>query len=268
MVGERAEDDVDWNDPWMDEGIGPLQAGGLYTFAARKGTGKSFSLLRQGLLLADAGTSVLYVSLEDPVREIGRRVNGAPFPSKVKDRVKLFVPDRPRMSEVRKALESSGARVWEIDYLQVLQDDTGVSAFNRADQIRNIISELKALARKHQASVILAAQLKRPFELQPQDEPSEEFGDGKEPQEKRGSIFNIRDSSDVENQSEAVILIHRLGRLKFDQTIGAVKSRAGGDRRVFERGPGGWPTEKSKAKDLTKTGGSGYDTSNPFEGWE
>ena len=244
VVGERSEDDADWNDPFLDKAVGPLQAGGLYTFAARKGTGKSYSLLRQSLLLT---VPSLYVSLEDPLREVGRRVAAAPLSSAAKERVGLFIPDRPRMSEVAAALVASKARVWFIDYLQVLQDDTGVDTFDRQGQIRNIISELKGLARANQASIVLAAQLRRPAVGGRDDDSTyTDFGPGPGKGEPRGGIFEIRDSSDTENQSEAVILIHRLGRTKFDQTVAAVKSRGGGERRTFIRGPGGWPVARNE----------------------
>lgn len=261
IVGERAEDDVAWNDKFLDNAVGPLQVGGLYTFAARKGTGKSFSLLRQALML---DVPSVFVSLEDPIREVGRRVHAAPVAQGHKDRVKLYIPERPRLSEVGGALAASGARVWFIDYLQVLQDDLGISTFDRAGQVRNVITELKSLARKHHASVVLAAQLKRP-PVQVRDPYEEDPFEGGEP---RGTIYDIRDSSDVENQSEAVILIHRLGRLGFDQTVGAVKSRCGGERRKFQREKGGWPVVVVDNKKEES-----YDTKveakpDPFADWD
>ena len=75
VTGEVAEDDCPWNDPWLDNAVGAMQVGGVYTFAARKGTGKSFSMLRQLLLLEEPS---LFLSLEDPLREVGRRVAAAP----------------------------------------------------------------------------------------------------------------------------------------------------------------------------------------------
>lgn len=259
VTGERAEDDADWNDSFLDEAIGPMQVGGVYTFAARKGTGKSFSLLRQLLLLKEPS---LFVSLEDPRREIGRRVAAAPVSNAAKERVGLFIPARPRLSIVLDAMKQSGARVIGLDYLQVVQDDTGVSTFDRAGQVRNTISELKGALRENGQSLILTAQLKRPAQSRDRedDDTVDQFGPGRQT-EPRGTIFEIRDSSDVENQSEAVVLIHRLGRTKFDQTVAAVKSRVGGERRVFARGKGGWPevVKSTKSPDADSSDMSAYD---------
>jgi hypothetical protein len=246
ITGERSEDDVDWSDPFLDRAIGPLQVGGLYTFAARKGTGKSFSILRQHLCLQ---VPSLFISLEDPLREVGRRVAAAPVPTSAKERVALYIPERPRLSLIVEAMKESRARVIGIDYLQVIQDDTAISTFDRAGQVRNIISELKGALRENGQSGLLTAQLRRPETSREPDDTEEEFGPGRPKSEPRGTIFQIRDSSDVENQSEAVILIHRLGRDKFDQTVEAAKSSIGGERRTFKRGRGGWPEEVTKRVD-------------------
>ena len=243
ITGERAEDDADWGDPFLDNAVGPLQIGGVYTFAARKGTGKSFSMLRQLLLIEEPS---MYISLEDPRREIGRRVAAAPGLRAAKERVKLYIPARPKLTVIIDAMVKAKARVVGIDYLQVIQDDSGVGTFDRAGQVRNVITELKAVARESRISILLNAQLRRPESTHSEPDPGG-FGEPSE-KEPRGTIFHIRDSSDVENQSEAVILIHRLGRTKFDQTVAAVKGRLGGERRVFARGPGGWPEEVKGGK--------------------
>lgn len=256
IVGERSEDDCDWNDPWLDDAVGPMQVGGVYTFAARKGTGKSFSMMRQLLLLEEPS---LFVSLEDPLREVGRRVAAAPGSRAAKERVKLLIPARPRLRLIIDAMAASKARVVGLDYLQIVQDDSGSSVFDRMGQIRNIISELKGALRENNQSLILNAQLKRPRDqADDSDDTIAEFGPSRN-SEPRGTIFNIRDSSDVENQSEAVILIHRLGRTKFDQTVGAVKSRVGGERRVFARGRGGWPEVIKQTKSVDKSDSDAYD---------
>ncbi len=254
LTGDSDESDASWGDPWLDGAVGPLQVGSIYTFAARKGTGKSFGLLRQ-LLLLPAGTQSLYVSLEDPMREMGRRIAASDAPVGRKDAVLVAVPERPKLSTVVKLMAESRARVVAIDYLQVLQDDSKVSTFDRAGQVRNVVTELKATARQHGQSVLLAAQLRRPAQGGGSYDASDTFEEDEAPKEPRGTIFEIRDSSDVENQSEAVILIHRLGRKFFDQTVACAKSRMGGERRKFERGPGGWPVPVEKT-------GNGLDSSH------
>ncbi len=239
FTGDSDPSDQPWNDPWLDAAAGPMLKGGLYLFAARTGVGKSMSLLRQHLLLAQGRCPSLYISLEDPEREVGRRVTAAPFPASVKERVSFYVPASPRLSEILAVMEAIPARVVGIDYLQIIQEDTGLNTFDRAGQVRNILSALKSAARANGQSILMAAQLRRPPQSSARQDDT--FGPSDQPNpEPRACLFDIRDSSDAENQAEMVILIHRLGRTKCDQTVEKCKSRMGGERRTFLRGKGGW----------------------------
>lgn len=205
--------------PWLHSAVGAVGDGSMVTVAGRTGTGKSFFGVQ---LLAACEERGLYVSLEDPIREVGRRVSA--LPKDVQARLFVAAPFSPRLSgvmrTVRDAVEQHGVRVVVIDYLQLLAYDGGVGAWSLADQIHHTINDLKALARETGFVLVLCAQVRRPSFNYEDVAPS---------------LAELKDSSSIENSSELVILIHEDDQGLVVARIGKSKTSARSGRQVYTR---------------------------------
>lgn len=218
--------------PWLDACVGGTPPGSLVVVAGRTGTGKSFFSL---LMLASARVPALYVSLEDSVPEVGRRVAG--LRGERLGEVALFHPHNPRLSAVitaiRTAVDERGAKLVVIDYLQLLRYDGEVAAWSQPDQIHNTLLELKALSRELGFVLVLNVQIRRPqpgYEMQPP------------------TLFELKDSSSIENSAEVVVLL-------FEDEHGLVEARVAkskfssrrAGRQLYARDPNsGWLVESDE----------------------
>lgn len=204
---------------WLHAAVGAVGVGSMVTVAGRTGTGKSFFGVQ---MLASTDERGLYVSLEDPIREVGRRVSV--LPKDVQDRLFVAAPFTPKLSEVmrlvRDAVEQHGVRVVVIDYLQLLKYDGGVGAWSLADQIHHLIIELKGLARELEFVLVLCAQVRRP---------SFNYEDA------APTLAELKDSSSIENSSELVILLHEDDHGLVVARIGKSKTSARAGRQVYTR---------------------------------
>lgn len=204
---------------WLHSSVGAVGVGSMVTVAGRTGTGKSFFGVQ---MLASCDERGLYVSLEDPIREVGRRVSA--LPKDINERLFVAAPYSARLSgvlrTVRDAVEQHAVRVVVIDYLQLLMYDGGVGAWSLADQIHHTINDLKALARELGFVLVLCAQVRRPsFNYEDQV-----------PQ-----LSELKDSSSIENSSELVILLHEDDQGLVVARVGKCKSAARSGRQVYTR---------------------------------
>ncbi len=209
--------------PFLDEC--PATPGSLIVLGGRTGTGKSFLSLG---LLAGVDKPGAYVSLEDPPVEVARRV--AELPRSRLEQLLLVTPKRPRLSLIAREIEEAfrtghSPRVVVIDYLQLVQYDGDAVAWSQSDQIGLVLAELKALAREYGFIVVVVCQLRRP---------------GRDDGDMRPTIWDLRDSSNIENSAEAVVLLHAQGDDRVEAWLAKNKSGRFGASMTFMRGANGF----------------------------
>lgn len=204
--------------------------GTLVVVGGRTGSGKSMFGLK---LLETVDMPGLFVSLEDPLEVVGMRVRRMD-PAR-RDAVYASRP-RARLADVLDSVKESYdalicPKLVVVDYIQILTD--GGNGQTRTDEIGEIISELKYLGTQLGFVTVLNSQLKRP--------------QGEDREAQRPTRWDLRDSSNLENAAEAVVLLHptpgnpRLVEAWVD------KNKVGPSRRdrpvSFERGAGGYLCE-------------------------
>lgn len=209
--------------PFLDGA--PATAGSLVVVGGRPGAGKSYFGLQ---LLSECVQPGVYVSLEDPAAEVARRVRDSFSPARL-DEVLLCTPKRPRLSLICKEIADAYAagarpRMVVVDYIQLIQYDGEVNAWSQTDQIGLIIADLKALARELGFVLVLLCQLKRPM---------------REDRHAFPALFDLRDSSNIENSAELVVLLHDQGD-QVEARVAKNKSGKRGGVAWFDRGPSGY----------------------------
>lgn len=212
----------DWGTPLLE---GTLAAPGtLVTIGGHTGTGKSMLGLR---LLDGIDFPALYVSLEDSFEVVAQRTRRA----KRQDAVFVSVPLRPRLKYIADVIRQSYdalicPRLVYVDYIQVATSETSDT---RTEEIGAIIAELKGLGRELGFVTLLGSQLKRPS-------PDNRYA--------RPTRWDLRDSSNVENSSEVIVLLHETEESRDAGTVEAFidKNKTGraGATQWFERGRDGW----------------------------
>lgn len=213
-----------WGVPFMDAGVGRAVPGSLIVIGGRPGAGKSFFGL---LMQSSTQVPTLYFSLEDTSHEVARR--GLPISDKRQSAIMLSTPVRPRLSiierDIRAAFETGhNPQLVVIDYLQLVQYDGDVQAWNKSDQIGNILAEVKGLARELDFVPVVNCQLRRPDR-------------GEE--EKAPTIFDLRDSSNIENSAEVIVLLHDKGD-RVAATVAKNKSGRRGAAATYARSDNGF----------------------------
>lgn len=210
---------------WLDKAAGHWRRGSMTIVGARTNVGKSYYCLY--LLGAAEGARGLYVSLEDPAVEIGRRVR--PMPAWRRSEVLLSCPERPTLGAIKQAIIDSRADLVVVDYLQAIANGE-TAAWSQADEVGQKLVELKSLARERRFALVLAVQVRRPAP----------GGKASEPQ-----LWELRDSSNIENMAERVLMLHPLGdglRVRLAKS----KSTAVGKTAFYSRAAGGWLQESAE----------------------
>ena len=95
---------------------------------------------------------------------------------------------------VRLAVRKQGVRVLIVDYLQLIRHDDPRRVQSREQQVAEIASELKMLAKSLDISVIALAQLNRQIENRPNKEPQ---------------LSDLRESGAIEQDADTVIFLNR-----------------------------------------------------------
>jgi len=203
----------------------PNTPGTLIVVGGRTGAGKSYFGLT---LLAECSTPGAYVSLEDPPTEVARRV--AAMPGHRLSEVLLVTPRRSRLSHICREIEQlftdgHQPRMVVIDYIQLVGYDGEMPAWSQTDQIGLTIQELKAVARERGFVLVVLCQLRRP---------NREDFDG------FPTLWDLRDSSNLENSAEVVVLLQAHEDQRLEARVAKNKSGATGGRAFFERGPCGF----------------------------
>jgi replicative DNA helicase len=207
--------------PWyeLDELIGGLHPGRVYTIGGATNSGKSTVAINMMACAANLGKSVLGFSWEMPsVDVMGRLVAGGAEVdlSRINNR-RLTDRDREAFAEYRKRtaghrvrINSSAGSMREVadiaravqhrdgldllvvDYLQLMS--SGVSGRTAEEEIAAISMSVKILARKLDIPVVIPAQLNRSPAARADQRPVK---------------TDLRGSGRIEQDSDAVILLHQ-----------------------------------------------------------
>lgn len=207
--------------PWweLDEVLGGLFPGRVYVIGGRPGSGKSTAALVMGMHAATLGKHVLVISKEMPTVDVTGRIlaRGAEVPlseinarrvsdismARIRDYVKrvgrpsITVDARPRSLGGITALARArhhrpGLDVLVVDYVQLVRTDT--ASRTREQEVAEVSRQLKALSLELGCAVLLPAQLNR-GSIQRADT--------------RPMMSDLRDSGQLEQDADAVILLHR-----------------------------------------------------------
>ncbi|MDR9384318.1 DnaB-like helicase C-terminal domain-containing protein [Ralstonia sp. 11b] len=211
-----------WNDNSAQAGLRP---GEMIVVAGRPGMGKTslgLNIAANVAMGGEVGGAVLFVSLEMGAMELTERclslAGGAPYAgiltgemgdkewnavTKAVERLahrNLFVDDTGGLDLARLAAKARsikrryGLALLVVDYLGLMRSTGGTQRENRTQEIGAISRGLKALAKELQTPVIVLAQLNRQNEARP---------------DKRPQLSDLRDSGDIEQDADAVLLCHR-----------------------------------------------------------
>jgi replicative DNA helicase len=211
--------------PELDDLLDGLQAGNLYVLAARPSLGKTALALNICEFLASevgGGRPSLVISLEMDRVQVGERIlacrSGIPIPrmrrpggmgaadfaavSAARDsiaRVPVLVDDTPGLNigqvdaVLRRAILRDRVEALVIDYLQLI-DVADLGEENRVQQVAALSKRLKQMARRLKVPVLALAQLNRNAETR---------------QDRRPRLADLRESGSIEQDADAVMLLHR-----------------------------------------------------------
>lgn len=203
----------------LDDCLDGLQPGNVYLVAARPGMGKTAWALQVAGNVADSGIPALFGSIEMPKEQIGARelayssgLDLAKFrrPERMsreewgavqeavgRTRGELAILDAAGMnieqigSHAKRLVASKGVGLIVIDYLQLMSYPKGMQKY---EGVGHNAKACKQMARRLGVPVVLLSQLNRL---------SESSGDS------RPKMSHIRDSGEVEEAADVVMLLHR-----------------------------------------------------------
>lgn len=205
----------------LDDAIGGMKPGHLVIVGGRPGAGKSVLVCDMARAAAIwHGVPTLLFSLEMSRAEVGARILAASCEINLKRIMRgelradqrqlltsraddlrlspLTVDDTPQLdlgtirSTARRAAQRRGLGLLIVDYLQLI--GTSIRRDNRVQEVAELSTGLKALARELNVPVVAAAQLNRASEIR---------------SDKRPQLSDLRESGQIEADADVVILLHR-----------------------------------------------------------
>lgn len=225
---------------------GGLMPSALYILAGRPGCGKTAFALQIADLVAINNKRVLFVSLEMDIEQLQARriarLTGIPASRMLIERdltdeemanvaktgnALAYTPfyfngkDRCTVADIRSmARRVPKLNLVVIDYLGLIKPVGGKNK-SRYEEVTEISNDLKALARQLKVPILCLAQLNRASELR---------------NTKKPTLADLRDSGAIEQDADAVILLHRYGLYDEDEksselqrvTIDIAKNRHAG----------------------------------------
>ncbi|MGT2430654.1 replicative DNA helicase [Cupriavidus basilensis] len=209
----------------LDRRMSGLRPGEMFIVAARPGMGKTalgLNVAANVAMSGEASGAVLFVSLEMGAHELAERclalAGGAPYAGILSGEMndkewngitegvkrlaerKLFIDDTGGLdlgrlaTKARSIKRRHGLALLVVDYIGLMRSGANSSRENRTQEIGAISRGLKALAKELQTPVMVLAQLNRQNEARP---------------DKRPQLSDLRDSGDIEQDADAVLLCHR-----------------------------------------------------------
>lgn len=228
--------------PTLDKYTYGFRGGQMITVGAQTGVGKSFFAINCAVAAAQANKSVLFFSLEMTNDEVQERiiscVTGIPTKAlstgdvyrlgmlkeglEEVSRLKITIDDSPDQTidsvmnrAVKQAQQEAGLDMIIIDYLQLINPPK--HSTNRQLEVANMSRQIKKLAKKLDVPIMVVVQLVRPDKEHVDDQPT---------------LYEIRESGAIANDSDIVILLHR--RRTPSEGLGDVKTNI-----ILEKNRGG-----------------------------
>jgi len=218
----------------IDRAIGSLQPGSLTIVGGTTGSGKSSLMLAMALSQARGGMPACIVSLEDSLVVWGPRIiahvaglNPDEMVPGMSDRANTaakrtyeetkrvgnlffsFETGRPIehvLRAIRHNVRAHGCKVVYVDYLQAIGWEPGKDETRRL-HISHAVSSMKSLCASLGVALVLGSQLSRP-------EKGREY---KEP-----NASDLKESGDIENMAEVVMLLWKDGDSDASKTLGKI----------------------------------------------
>jgi hypothetical protein len=211
-----------WGLGWLESAMPAPAPGTLCIVGGETSVGKSFFMLSMLSAAARAGGGALYISLEDPPLEVGRRLAaGLAAPG-----LRVCCPPDTRLSTVLGILADPALRgvvLVGVDYLQLVTFDSDIQAWSKADSISRTASELKSGAKAAGVTLLLGSQLRRASANEAGGFPT---------------LGRLKESGDLENMAEVVIMLGSNTRGVRAEVLKCKAAPVGALMR-YQRGPGG-----------------------------
>lgn len=208
--------------PELDKILAGLHSGDLVILAARPSVGKTAFALNLGVNAAKEGYPTAIFSLEMAAEQLVQRIlcseagvdsqrlrtgylNDGDWPRLMQamgrlNEAPLWVDDTPSSSiievraKARRLFRNQEKGLIIIDYLQLMQPQTGRRADNRQVEIADISRGLKILSKELNVPIIALSQLSRAVEQRTS---------------KRPMLSDLRESGAIEQDADVVMFIHR-----------------------------------------------------------
>lgn len=208
--------------PSLDEALGGMEGGALYVLAGRPGMGKTALGVQIAEAVARQGVGVLVVSLEMQAAQLARRIlarlSGVPLGVLRKGAwtnrqmgavietqqdiagLPLTIEDQSGLNpttiaaKAREAHRRHGLGLLVVDHLHIVATPAETTRMGATWAVGQVSNALKALAKQMDIPVLALAQLNRGVE-------------GRE--DKRPSLSDLRQSGEIEQDAEAVMLLYR-----------------------------------------------------------
>lgn len=219
LYGRSTEPGIPMGFPDIDELTGGMRPGQFIVIAGRPGMGKTTLGAQVARNVAHLGIYTMIFSLEMPKEELGQRnasaETGIPFENIRDGRVDsqgvetliaydaaqenypLIVDDDPGQTvgeialKVRKAVKDHGAKVFVIDYLQLVKPDKPTG--NPTVDVAAVSEALRRLGRTQKVIIIALAQLNRESAGREEGKPK---------------LTDLRQSGQIEQDANVAILVH------------------------------------------------------------
>lgn len=210
----------------LDELMGPLMPGNLVVVAGETSSGKTALVMQIAYLVAMQGIPARVSSLEQGEDELAirylskftdipsERIMDAELTDRDLDEMMragsdmvdlaLTIDDAPRQTvgmlhaRIARAIKSHGCKLAIIDHLQYVLADNRRG--NEKEQIKQVVDDIKAMAKRLQIPVILVSHVTRPFEARPISRASDI---------RLPTLNNLYGSSAIEKAADAVVFVHR-----------------------------------------------------------
>lgn len=211
----------------LDHALGGLEKSKLYVVAGRPGMGKTAFAICVALNIAEKGKTVLFFSMEMNIEQIMKRMSSiwSNIPGNSIKYAKLSDEEKKQLSEMRNAFPEDNILINDKP-AQTLASITSVCMAENArlnaigkkidciiiDHVHILSSPKKSADRRIQIgeasrdSKILAGTMKCPVVLLAQLSRA-----GRDRQDKRPLLTDLKESGDLEQDADAVLFLHREG---------------------------------------------------------
>lgn len=250
----------------LDWAIGGFVDGSMTVVGGRTGAGKSSLMLAWALSMARAGRKPGIISLEDPADVWGGRLVAAlsGVDSTRLGRGEADEVDLPAVAaaveaaralhlevtfavggllervrgDVQHLVRDRGCDVIFVDYLQAVRLNANSRRYDK--EVSNVAKALKGDCARERVPLVLGSQLSRAERGKPFSEPH---------------LSDLKESGDVENESEAVVLLWRENDTEDGAELGKIAKVKDGPRRPrfqLVRGQGGMVEDVERHEPITR----------------